>query len=266
LHGQLLRYYDHWLKDEDNGVAEEKPVRLFVMGDNEWRSEETWPLSRASEINYYIHSDGRANTLNGDGKLTVDLPHNEPADVYVYNPIDPVPSIAGDICCDSAFLTSRAMDQRSIEVRHDVLVYTSRPLERDTEITGPVTMVLYASTTAVDTDFTVKLVDISGCGCAMKIADGILRTRYRVIQESGKLVSTGDVCEYNIDLWATSNVFKRGHKIRIEVSSSNFPRYDRNSNTGGDIASSQHFVSAMQSIYHSTEYPSHIKLPFVHRD
>ena len=266
LHGQLLRYYDHWLKDQDNGVAEEKPVKLFVMGEDEWRFEEAWPLLQATEINYYIHSSGRANTLNGDGELTLELPHEAPPDVYVYNPIDPVPSVAGDICCDSAFLTSGTMDQRSIEVRHDVLVYTSSALERDTEITGPVSMILYASTSAVDTDFTVKLVDVSDCGCAMKIADGILRTRYQVMQEPGKLTNTGDVCEYNIDLSATSNIFKRGHKIRIEVSSSNFPKYDTNTNTGSDIVSSPNVVSAMQSIYHSTEYPSHIKLPFVQRD
>lgn len=266
LQGQILRYYDHWLKDQDNGVAEDKPVKLFVMGENEWRYEETWPLSRASEVNYYIHSDGRANTLNGDGKLTVDLPHGEPPDVYVYNPIDPVPSIAGDTCCDAAFLTSGAIDQRSIEVRHDVLVYTSSTLERDTEITGPVSMILYASTSAVDTDFTVKLVDVSHCGCAMKIADGIIRTRYQLVQDSANPTAAGDVCEYSIDLRATSNLFKRGHKIRIEVSSSNYPKYDRNTNTGSDIVSSQNVVSAMQAIYHSNEYPSHIKLPFVQRD
>ena len=199
LQGQILRYYDHWLKDQDNGVAEDKPVKLFVMGENEWRYEETWPLSRASVVNYYIHSDGRANTLNGDGKLTVDLPHGEPPDVYVYNPIDPVPSIAGDTCCDAAFLTSGAIDQRSIEVRHDVLVYTSSTLERDTEITGPVSMILYASTSAVDTDFTVKLVDVSHCGCAMKIADGIIRTRYQLVQDSANPTAAGDVCEYSID-------------------------------------------------------------------
>ena len=266
LQSQILRYYDHWLKDQDNGVAEDKPVKLFVMGENEWRYEETWPLSRASEVNYYIHSDGRANTLNGDGKLTVDLPHGEPPDVYVYNPIDPVPSIAGDTCCDAAFLTSGAIDQRSIEVRHDVLVYTSSTLERDTEITGPVSMILYASTSAVDTDFTVKLVDVGHCGCAMKIADGIIRTRYQLVQDSANPTAAGDVCEYSIDLRATSNLFKRGHKIRIEVSSSNYPKYDRNTNTGNDIVSSQKVVSAMQPIYHSNEYPSHIKLPFVQRD
>ena len=266
LRGLILRYYDHLLKDEDNGVMDEKPVRIFVMGENVWRLEDEWPLSRANEVKYHLHSRGRANTLNGDGYLAPESPGDETPDVYVYNPIDPVPTRGGGLCCDDTFMASGAFDQRHIEARPDVLVYSTPPLESDTEVTGPITVTLYSSTSARDTDFTAKLVDVQPCGFARNLTDGIIRARYRRPRQSASLVEPGQVYEYTIDLWATSNVFKRGHQIRLEVSSSNFPRFDRNANTGEEIGADSGFVSALQTVHHSSEYPSHVTLPIVPRD
>ena len=263
LMGRTLRYYDHWLKGEDNGVAEEPPVNIFVMGSNVWRHENEWPLARAQETKYFLHSKGRANTLNGDGWLSPDPAGEEPSDVYVYNPIDPVPTLGGQLCCDPAFQASGAYDQRPVEVREDVLVYTTPPMEQDTEVTGPVTVTLYASSSARDTDFTAKLVDVEPSGYARNLTDGIIRARYRRPRQPADLIGPGQVYEFTIDLWATSNVFKKGHAIRIEVSSSNFPRFDRNCNTGEPIGSDSSFLSALQTVHHTSEYPSHVTLSVV---
>ena len=265
LPGIILRYYDHWLKGEDNGVADEKPVRIFVMGENRWRMEDSWPLERAETTNFYLHSGGKANTLNGDGSLSVDAPSHEPPDVYAYNPLDPAPTRGGGLCCDPAFMMSGAYDQRPIETRPDVLVYSTPELERDTEVTGPVTVTLYAASSAVDTDFTAKLVDVEPCGCARNLTDGIIRARYRKPRQPASLIQPGEVYEYAIDLWATSNVFKKGHRIRLEISSSNFPRFDRNTNTGGPIGAETRLVPALQTVFHDGEYPSHVSLPLVPR-
>lgn len=262
--GAFLRYYDYHLKGEDNGVADEKPVRIFVMGANEWRYEDAWPLDRAQPTRYYLRSGGRANTLNGDGALSLDAPAgDEPPDVFVYNPMDPVPTSGGGLCCDPAFMAPGAYDQRAIEARADVLVYSTPPLERDVEVTGPVRVTLYAATSARDTDFTAKLVDVEPCGFARNLTDGILRARYRKGTGAAELVEPGEVYEYDIDLWATSNVFKRGHRIRLEVSSSNFPRFDRNMNTGEAIGSDAAGVAALQAAHHSAAHPSHVTLPIV---
>ena len=266
LPGIILRYYDHWLKGEDNGVADEKPVRIFVMGENRWRMEDSWPLERAETTNFYLHSGGRANTLNGDGSLSVDAQGNEPPDVYAYNPLDPAPTRGGGLCCDPAFMMSGAYDQRPIETRPDVLVYSTSELERDTEVTGPVTVTLYAASSAVDTDFTAKLVDVEPCGCARNLTDGIIRARYRKPRQPASLIQPGEVYEYTIDIWATSNVFKKGHRIRLEISSSNFPRFDRNANTGGPIGAETRLVPALQTIFHDAEYPSRVSLPLVPRE
>ena len=266
LQGQILRFYDRWLKGEDNGVAEEKPVRIFVMGENVWRLEDEWPLSRASEFKYYLRSRGKANTLNGDGWLSPESPADEPPDVYVYNPIDPVPTRGGGLCCDRAFVPPGAYDQRPVEARPDVLVYSTHAMDQDTEVTGPVTVTLYAASSAPDTDFTAKLVDVDPGGYARNLADGIIRARYRRPRQPADPVQPGEVYEYTIDLWATSNLFKRGHQIRLEISSSNFPQYDRNTNTGEPVGSDVGFVSALQTIYHTSEYASHVTLPIVPRE
>ena len=266
LQGQMLTFYDYWLKGEDNGVGDEQPVRIFVMGENVWRSEDEWPLARAETIKYHLHSQGRANTLNGDGWLSPEPPRDSLPDVYVYNPIDPVPTRGGQLCCDPARVAPGAYDQRHVEARPDVLVYTGPPLEEALEVTGPVTVTLYAASSARDTDFTAKLVDVDESGYARNLTDGVVRARYRAPRSAASLLEPGQVYEYLIDLWATSNVFKAGHRIRLEVSSSNFPRFDRNTNTGGRIAADSGFVSALQSVYHTPEYPSHVSLPIVPRE
>ncbi len=236
------------------------------MGENAWRLEDEWPLERADNVRYHLRSGGRANTLNGDGVLSPEAPGDEAADVFLYNPIDPVPTRGGGLCCDPAFMASGAYDNRCIESRPDVLVYSTPPLDRDTEVTGPITVTLYASSTAPDTDFTAKLVDVEPCGYARNLTDGIIRARYRTPRTAASLIEPGRVYEYTIDLWATSNLFKKGHRIRLEVSSSNFPRFDRNANTGEPIGSDAGFVSALQTVYHTREYPSHVTLPIVPRD
>ena len=265
LMGDVLRFYDHVLLGEDNGFADDRPVRLFVMGENAWRREDEWPLSRAVETAYYLHSEGRANSLNGDGALSVETPGDQPSDSYVYNPVNPVPTVGGGLCCDPAFMANGAYDQRWVEGREDVLVYSTPPLAEDVEVTGPVSVTLFASSSAVDTDFTAKLVDVEPSGYARNLTDGIIRARYRNPRQPAELIAPGDIIEYTIDLWATSNLFKKGHRIRVEISSSNFPRFDRNMNTGAPIGSDVEFQPALQTIYHTSEYPSRLTLPVVPR-
>ena len=265
LMGDMLRFYDHVLLGKDNGFADDRPVRLFVMGENVWRREDEWPLSRAVETAYYLHSDGRANSLNGDGALSVETPGDQPSDSYVYNPVNPVPTVGGGLCCDPAFMANGAYDQRWVEGREDVLVYSTPPLAEDVEVTGPVSVTLFASSSAVDTDFTAKLVDVEPSGYARNLTDGIIRARYRNPRQPAELIAPGDIIEYTIDLWATSNLFKKGHRIRVEISSSNFPRFDRNMNTGAPIGSDVEFQPALQTIYHTPEYPSRLTLPVVPR-
>ena len=265
LMGGILDFYDYVLLGEDNGFTDGKPVRIFVMGENAWRYEDDWPLERAEVTNFYLRSGGKANSLNGDGVLSLDQPGDEPQDVYVYNPISPVPTVGGGLCCDPAFMANGAYDQRWVEARADVLVYSTPPLPEDVEVTGPVTVTLYASSNVPDTDFTAKLVDVEPSGYARNLTDGIIRARYRTPRQPASLIQPGTVYEYTIDLWATANLFKKGHQIRVEISSSNFPRFDRNMNTGEPIGSDIHFVPALQTIHHTSQYPSHIELPIVPR-
>ena len=265
LDGVLLRWFDHWLKRDNTGIMDDPPVRIFVMGDNVWRDEQEWPLARAQSVNYYFHSQGQANSTNGNGTLSPQPPGDEPPDVFLYNPADPVPTRGGPLCCNAYFLAGGAYDQQEIERRQDVLVYSTPPLERDVEVTGPITVTLWASTSAPDTDFTAKLVDVCEHGCARNLTDGIIRARYRDAKSTPSLVEPGRAYGYTIDLWATSNVFKAGHRIRVEVSSSNFPRFDRNTNTGKRIAEDTELKPALQTILHSAQHPSHITLPIVPR-
>ena len=266
LQGQLLRYFDHWLRDEDNGVPGDRPVTIFVMGENVWREEDEWPLSRAEQVPFFIRSRGKANSLKGDGRLTRDAAGSgEPPDVYVYNPLDPVPTRGGPVICDEGIVPAGAYDQRLVESRHDVLVYTTPPLEEPLEVTGPVTATIYASSSAPDTDFTAKLVDVGPDGYARNVTEGIVRARSREAGLPSSMIEPGTVYKYDIDMWATSNVFMRGHRIRLEVSSSNFPKYDRNANSGGRIGRDRTVVSALQTVHHSTEHPSHVTLPIVPR-
>jgi len=263
--GIHLRWFDHWLKDEQNGITEEAPVRIFVMGDDAWREEQEWPLARAVETKYYLHSGGKANSKNGDGSLATETPQAEPADVFLYNPADPVPTTGGALCCNPHFAANGAYDQSQVENRQDVLVYSSPPLESDVEVTGPVTVSLWAATSTRDTDFTAKLVDVCEEGCARNLTDGIIRARYRESMSNPTLLEPGKAYRYDIDLWATSNVFKAGHRIRVEISSSNFPRFDRNTNTGNIIAADTELKPALQTVFHDEQQASYISLQIVPR-
>ncbi len=260
-----LRWFDYVLKGIDNGIEKEKPVRIFVMGRNIWREEDDWPLVRARSTRYYLHSEGNANTLSGDGALSTTTPASEPADKYTYDPADPAPTRGGGLCCDNSHEPSGAFDQRGVEARRDVLVYSTPEFNEDTEVTGPITLELYASSSAVDTDFTGKLVDVWPNGYAQNLTDGILRARYRRSQEKSELMNPGEIYKFTIDLVATSDVFLKGHKLRLEVSSSNFPHYDRNLNTGEDQGRSTRMVKAINNVYHNGEHPSALILPVVPR-
>lgn len=266
LDGLQLRWFDYWLKGVDTGIADDPGVRIFVMGTNVWRDEQEWPLARTQYQEYFLHSDGRANSLRGSGRLSRDVPSDEPPDTFLYNPLDPVPTSGGGLCCSPVFTAAGAFDQRCIESRHDVLVYSTPPLEQDLEVTGPVSVTLYASSSADDTDWTAKLVDISPGGYARNLADGIIRARYRESLTTPALLRPGDIYQYTIDLWATSNVFKAGNRIRLEISSSNFPRFARNLNTGGSLRDDGSSVTAMQRVYHDGGHPSCITLPVIASD
>jgi uncharacterized protein len=259
----MLRWYDWLLKGEANGVEKEKPVRIFVMGKNEWREEDDWPLARAKSTRYYLHSTGSANGLSGNGVLNTTAPAEEKADQYVYDPSDAVPTIGGPLCCGPLPTGIGPEDQRPAEARNDVLVYTTAAFAKDTEVTGPVSLDLYVSSSAVDTDFTGKLVDVWPDGFAQNLTEGILRLRYRNSQEKPELANPGETYHITVDLWATSNVFLAGHKLRLEVSSSNFPRFDRNMNTGEEQARATRLVKATNVIYHDKAHPSALLVSIV---
>jgi uncharacterized protein len=260
---RLLKWYDYLLKGQTNEFAGKKPVRIFVMGKNEWRDEEDWPLARAKATKYFLHSAGKANSSAGDGRLSAQAPLTELKDSYVYDPANPVPTIGGPLCCDWLHLTPGPRDQRPVEERNDVLVYTTPAFTEDTEVTGPVTLDLFATTSAKDTDFTAKLVDLWPNGFAQNLTEGILRLRYRNSMERPELAKTGEIYHVAVDLWATSNVFLAGHRLRLEISSSNFPRFDRNLNTGEDQATSTKMQPPTNTIYHDKEHPSALVLPIV---
>jgi hypothetical protein len=259
----MLRWYDWLLKGEDNGVDKEKPVKIFVMGRNEWREEDDWPLARAKNTRYYLHSAGAANGLSGNGTLNTTAPAEEKADQYVYDPSDAVATIGGPLCCQALPTGIGPQDQRPAEERKDVLVFTTPAFAKDTEVTGPVSLDLYVSTSAVDTDFTGKLVEVLPDGFAQNLTEGILRMRYRNSQEKPELANPGETYHITLDLWATSNVFFAGHKLRLEVSSSNFPRFDRNMNTGEEQARATRMNKATNVVYHDKAHPSALIVPVV---
>jgi putative CocE/NonD family hydrolase len=258
-----LEWYDYLLQGKQNRFASSNPVRIFVMGKNEWRDESAWPLARAKETHYFLHSSGKANSAAGDGALSVAAPSNEAADRFVYDPAAPVPTVGGPLCCDALHLAPGPRDQRQVESRSDVLVYLTPVLSEDMEVTGPVSLDLFAASTAVDTDYTAKLVDVGPDGFAQNLTEGILRARFRTSTSEATPIVPGEVYEYAIDLWSTSNVFLKGHRIRVEVSSSNFPRFDRNLNTGKNASDDSVFVKATNTVYHDKLHPSALILPVV---
>lgn len=258
-----LRWMDRWLKGVKNGVDNEPPLRIFVMGTNEWRDESEWPLARTKFTPYYLHSEGSANSLLGDGTLSIKPPSQEHPDKFSYNPAFPVPTRGGCNCCNPEIVAWGAYDQRSVEHRNDVLVYTSDPMASDMEVTGPVVVKLHAATDCRDTDFTAKLVDVHPDGYARNLCDGIIRGRYRESTAKQRLLTPGQAYEFTIDLWPTSNVFQKGHRVRVEITSSNFPRFDRNLNTGGRFGHETEMRTANQTVYHDRAHPSHILLPVI---
>jgi putative CocE/NonD family hydrolase len=258
-----LQWFDHLLRGASNGLERQKPVRIFVMGENAWRDEEEWPLARARETRYYLHANGKANSVRGAGVLNPQLPQSESADEYVYDPADPVPTLGGGLCCGG--IKAGALDQTPVAERSDVLVYATPPLERELEVTGPVRLELYVSSSAVDTDFTGTLVDVWPNGYAQNLTDGIQRARYRASPERAEFLKPEGVARITVDLWATSNLFRAGHRLRIQISSSNFPRFDRNPNTGDDPSSATRTIKAINKVYHDRERPSAVVLPIVPR-
>jgi uncharacterized protein len=248
-----LRWFDSQLKGIDNGVLKEPRVKIFVMGINRWRDENEWPLARTEYKRYYLHSNGNANTLSGDGRLDTIPGAGEPTDTFIYDPSNPVLT-AGNL---------QPVDQRHAEARNDVLVFSTPVLTKDLEVTGPLSVTLYASSTAVNTDFTAKLVDVYPDGRAIGIREGIIRTGFREPQSIQGEIEPGKVYAFNIDLWSTSNVFKKGHRLRVEISSSDFPMFDRNFNVEGVPAFSDRMIKATQTIYHDKIYPSCITLPVI---
>jgi putative CocE/NonD family hydrolase len=257
------RWFDHWLKGIDTGITREPPLRLFIMGANVWRTEHEWPLARTDWQRWYLHSGGQANTLLGDGTLSPQAPAEEPPDSYVYHPEYPVPTRGGNNCCSPHIVPWGPYDQRDVEMRGDVLCYTSAPLERDLEVTGPIAVTLFAATDATDTDWTAKLVDVWPSGYAMNLCDGILRARYRESLSDPQPVTPGDVYQYTIAGMVTGNVFRQGHRIRLEISSSNFPRFDRNLNTGRPVGDDTQGRPARQTVLHDQAHASYVLLPVV---
>jgi putative CocE/NonD family hydrolase len=254
--GLHIKWFDRWLKGIDNGVENDAPVKLFVMGENVWRDEQEWPLARTEYTNYFLHSDGQANTQLDDGVLNSALPDEEPYDTFLYDPRNPAPS---------SEMGMGAFDQRKNEKRPDILVYSTKVLEADVEVTGPVHLRLFAASTAVDTDFTAKLIDVWPDGEAYNTAEGIIRARYRNSAAAPELVEPDKVYEYDIDLGGTSNVFKAGHRIRLEISSSQFPKWDRNLNTGHVMGDDAEIRVALQTIFHDRMFPSCLILPIIPR-
>ena len=255
------------MKGIDNGVVDDPPVRLFVMtppdegtaGGGFWISADEFPLPGSVESRFYLRSGGRANSIAGDGLLASAGPEG-PADAYVYDPREPVPTVGGNMCCRNDMLASGAFDQRAVERRGDVLVYTSEPLEEDLTVIGPVRVELWAASSAPDTDFTAKLVDVHLDGYAHNVSEGIIRARFRNSDYRESWLTPGAVHDYTIDLGYTATVFRRGHRIRLEISSSNFPHFDRNPNTATAFGEGAELKTAAQRVLHDDLHPSHLVL------
>jgi putative CocE/NonD family hydrolase len=258
LLGEELGWFDHFLKGPGEGLPC-RPVRLFVMGVNKWREEDEWPLARTEFTRWYLHSGGHASTLEGDGTFSPTAPGVEPPDTFRYDPDDPVPTNGGHYIGAG----TGVQDQRATQARPDVLVYTSAPLEYDLEITGPVRMTLHASSSAPDTDFTAVLCDVRPDGYSHNLADGVVRARFHERLDEPVPITPGTVYGYEIDLWNVSHVLRAGHRLRVHVSSSDFPRWDRNPNTGDAFGTDSTTLAATQTVFHDEACPSHLTLPVV---
>ncbi|GAB4256992.1 MAG: CocE/NonD family hydrolase [Saprospiraceae bacterium] len=263
----IYGWFDHFLKGENNGYPEKLPrVQYYTMGINKWQSSETFPPENVEMTTYYLNSSGNANTMYGDGSLSSSPP---PAisnpDKFTYDPMNPVPSLGGNVCCTGNAIEGGAFDQRENEARQDVLVYTTPPLEEGVEVTGFIETTLYVSSDVKDTDFTIKLIDVYPDGTAYNLDETIQRARYREGYDKEVFMEEGKVYKVDLPLMTTSNFFEKGHQIRIEISSSNFPRFTRNLNTGGENYNESKAVIAHNVIHHSAQYPSAVRLPVVKR-
>jgi predicted acyl esterase len=258
-------WFDYWLKGEKNGITDRMPkVRYYTMGSNKWQTSNTWPPEGAKMVTYYLDSSGTANTLFGDGKLAMTKPGSgDMADAFTYDPMNPVISHGGNVCCIGGAIDAGSFDQRMTEARQDILVYTTDPLPQGVEVSGTIEITLYVSSDAKDTDFTVKLLDVYPEGQAFNLDETIQRARYREGYDKKVLMENGKVYELEVSPMSTSNYFAAGHSIRIEVSSSNFPRFTRNLNTGGNNYDETEAVVAHNKVHHSQQYPSQIRLPIV---
>lgn len=261
---QIMAWFDLWLKDAPNDFKAETPrVQYYTMGSNKWQSSEEWPPKNAKMTSYYLSSGGNANTLKGDGVLTTKVPKDNNTDSFTYDPMNPVMSYGGNVCCTGNAIKGGAFDQQVMEEREDILVYTTEPLKKGVEVSGFIETKLYVSSDAKDTDFTIKLIDVYPDGRAYNLDETIQRVRYRDGYDKEVFMEDGKVYEVNLTPMATSNYFKEGHSIRVEISSSNFPRFARNLNTGGDNYNEKDGVIANNKIHHGKKQASEIRLPIV---
>jgi putative CocE/NonD family hydrolase len=261
---QIYAWFDFWLKGEENDFKETTPrVQYYTMGSNQWQASGTWPPEGTEMKTYYLNSAGKANSLYGDGTLSLSAPQEDHADAFTYDPMMPVPSYGGNVCCTGNAIQGGSFDQRQMESRNDILVYTSEVLEEGVEVSGFIESTLYVSSDAKDTDFTIKLIDVYPDGRAYNLDETIQRVRYREGYEKEVFMEEGQVYKVDLTPMATSNYFEKGHQIRIEVSSSNFPRFARNMNTGGNNYDETEGVVAHNRVHHSAEYPSQIRLPIM---
>jgi putative CocE/NonD family hydrolase len=258
-----LRWFDFWMKGIDNGITDMPKIQYYLMGKNEWKSADAWPIPGTRFENLYLASNGQANSSEGDGLLSFELQADTNPDQFIYNPATPVPSLGGHSCCTGTDTESGSYDQSQIEMRDDVLVYTSAVLEEGLDVTGPLKVVLSMSSSAKDTDFTAKLVDVYPDGRAFNIEEAALRMRYREGFDKDLRMEADEIYQVHLDLHVTSNYFGPGHRFRLEVSISNFPRWDRNLNTGGNNYDESEFVVAHNTVHHSEQHPSYIVLPIV---
>ncbi len=261
---QIYAWFDLWLKGEENDFKEKTPrVQYYTMGSNKWQSSETWPPENATLTSYYLNSNGNANSAFGNGKLSTSMATGDNPDGFTYDPMNPVPSYGGNVCCTGNAIKGGAYDQQQMETRNDILVYTTDVLEEGVEVSGFIESTLYVSSSAKDTDFTIKLIDVYPDGRAYNLDETIQRVRYREGYDKEVFMEEGQVYKVDLTPMSTSNYFKKGHRIRIEISSSNFPRFARNLNTGGNNYDEKEGVVAHNKVHHSSAYKSEIRLPIV---
>jgi putative CocE/NonD family hydrolase len=263
---QIYAWFDLWLKGKQNDFKEKTPrVQYYTMGSNQWQASETWPPKKAKLTTYYLDSNGKANSFFGDGKLTTSAAKSDKPDSFTYDPMKPVPSFGGNVCCTGNAIKGGAFDQQQMETRNDILVYTTDVLEEGVEISGFIEATLYVSSDTKDTDFTIKLIDVYPDGKAYNLDETIQRVRYREGYDKEVFMEKNKVYKVDLTPMSTSNYFKKGHRIRVEISSSNFPRFARNLNTGGNNYDEKEGIIAHNKVHHSSKYTSQIRLPMIYK-